>query len=119
MVKEDYIVRMIKDMVKFLGGLIIGKKEINYELPSEEDYTKEDDLYQQIMALLEAGKINEAENVLLDELDPQSKRYFELALDFYQKLSEYDDEYLEEHNYSKEEVQDGLMSVAHAFGIKM
>lgn len=119
MLKEDYIVRMIKDMVKFLGGLIIGKKEINYELPDEADYTKEDDLYNQITALLNDGNINDAENILLDALDPTSGRYFELALDFYQKLSEYDDEYLEEHNYSKEEVQEGLMSVAHAFGVKI
>lgn len=119
MVKEDYTVRMIKDMVRFLGGLIIGRRDINYELPDDTDYTKEDYLYKQIMSLLDAGKINEAENLLLDALDPASDRYFELALDFYQKLSEYDDEYLEEHNYSKEEVQDGLMSVARAFGVKL
>ena len=40
--EKDYILRMIKDLTKSIAHLILGKTEIEYELPSESEYSKVD-----------------------------------------------------------------------------
>lgn len=119
MVEQDFIMRMIKDSVKFLGGLLLGKDSIHYELPPDGLYTKEDYLHQRLLLLIREGNINDAENLLWEDIDTASERYMELALDFYQQLSEYSSDYLDDHNYSKEEVQEGLASIAREFGVTL
>lgn len=117
MFENDYFMRMIRDLARALAKVLFNKDSVMYELPQEMEYTAADDLYCRIQALLSQGKINEAENLLLDEMDPSDKRYQELVLDFYMKLNDLDDEYLEEHNYSREEVQQGLQSFAETAGV--
>ena len=43
-------------------------------------------------------------------------RIFELALMFYEKLNGKTDEFLEEHEYSREEVTDGIKYVVDFYG---
>ena len=43
--EQDYVMRMIKDMVRALALLIFGKRDIRYEIPEENARTEEDDLY--------------------------------------------------------------------------
>ena len=38
-VKDDYVMRMIKDMARVLARLILGKDDINYVLPEDEEFT--------------------------------------------------------------------------------
>ena len=40
-----------------------------------------------------------------------------MAADFYQHIAEYSDEFLEEHNYSRDEILEGLESIAREYGI--
>ena len=54
--------------------------------------------------MIDLGKINEAENILLDSIDyTNNNEVIEVAL-FYQYLSEKDNKFLENNNYTKEEV---------------
>ena len=58
--------------------------------------------------MIDLGKINEAENILLDSIDyTNNNEVIEVAL-FYQYLSEKDNKILENNNYTKEEVLSGL-----------
>ena len=66
--------------------------------------------------LIDDGQINEAENLLLDGLEADSRAYFELTLMFYEKLNGKTDEFLEEHDYSREEVTDGIKYVVDFYG---
>lgn len=117
MIEEDYIMRMIKDMIRMLASLAFGKEFVRYEIPKEEECTETDNLYKEILALLEEGKINEAENLLLDGLRTDDTTYFKIALDFYSRLNDLDEAYLAAHHYSKEEIEDGLKYVSGQFGI--
>ena len=115
--EQDYLMRSVKDIAKVIAKIVLGKSDINYELPAVENYTGEDFLYKRLFELLAEGKINEAENLLFEELDGMNKRKLDIALAFYMKLSEYDNIYLEEHDYTREEINQGLEDVARKYGI--
>ena len=58
--------------------------------------------------MIDLGKINEAENILLDSIDyTNNNEVIEVAL-FYQYLSEKDNKFLENNNYTKEEALSGF-----------
>ena len=58
--------------------------------------------------MIDLGKINEAENILLDSIDyTNNNEVIEVAL-FYQYLSEKDNKFLENNNYTKEEGLSGF-----------
>lgn len=119
MFENDYIMRMIQDIGRFLARVLLGKEEVRYELPEEAQYSGTDTLYLEIRRLLKEGRICDAEDLLLDELDPKNRRSLELALDFYGRLNSMSEDYLEEHNFSREEVQQGLSQVAKVFGVPL
>lgn len=115
--EQDYLMRTVKDITKVIAKIVLGKSDTDYELPAVENYTTEDFLYKRLLELLAEGKINAAENLLFEELDGSNKRKLEVALAFYTKLSEYDKAYLQEHDYTKEEINQGLEDVARKYGI--
>ena len=67
--------------------------------------------------MIDSGQINEAENILLNNIDYTNKDEVMAAALFYQHLSEKDSEFLENNNYTKEEVLSGfkqlLLSLIH------
>ena len=117
MFENDYIMRMIHDLARALAKVLFHKDSVMYDLQEEAEFTAADDLYCRIQALLSQGKINEAENMLLDEMDSSDKRYQEVALDFYMKLNQLSDDYLEAHNYTREEIRQGLKDLADTAGV--
>lgn len=117
MFEQDYVMRMIKDLVKFLAKILFNRDTIAYELSDNEKYTQSDDLHKELLSLIMIGKLNEAENLLFERFDPKDKRYLELALDFYQRLNNLDDEFLEKNNFPREEIEEGLREIAKQFGI--
>lgn len=115
--EQDYVMRMIRDLARALALLIFGKKDIRYEIPEEKERTEEDNLYARLLQMADRGEINEAENILLTELPKESSNYVVMAADFYQHIAEYSDEFLEEHNYSRDEILEGMESIAQEYGI--
>lgn len=119
MLEDDYLMRMIKNMARALGKILLNKEIILYELPVEEEYTSSDILYKRLLDMMEQGNINEAENLLYEEVDTKDYHQLELALSFYTHLNEYDDDFLEEHNYSREEIQQGIQDIGKEYGINL
>lgn len=116
-VEQDYVMRMIKDMAKLIAKMVLGKTSINYELPEENKFTKTDFLYEKLMRLADEGKINEAENLLSEELDYTDINQYELAMSFYLYINEFDNDFLENNDYSREEIKDGIKAVSERFGL--
>ena len=58
--------------------------------------------------MIDLGQINEAENILLDSIDYTNKNEVMAAALFYQYLSEKNSKFLENNNYTKEEVLSGF-----------
>lgn len=118
MVSEDYATRAIRDMVRALGKMVLNEELIRYELPEEAEDSAEDALYRKLLNLADAGEINEAENLLSGELDPENPEHFRLAMAFYLHLNEMTEDFLDDHDYSKEEIADGARSVGEDFGYR-
>lgn len=116
--QDDYVMRTISDLVKAIARLFLGKDNVDYDLPTNEaDDTEMDNRFRRLTALAEEGNINEAENLLFEEVDPADKKYLEMALAFYMYLNQLDDNTLYTANYSREEIVDGINSVSAQFGI--
>jgi len=106
--EKDYIMRMIKEMVRVLFSLAYGKKHVSVETEKENKYEVSGKKLNEFLAMIDLGQINEAENILLDSIDYTKKEEVMTAAFFYQHLSEKDSEFLENKNYSKEEVLSGF-----------
>lgn len=116
--KQDFVLRRLEDQGRFLAKLILGKDEASYELPEYEAMDNEvDRLYRKILALADEGKINEAENLFIEELETGDQRMFEMGISFYLHLAHMDEEFLEDHQYTREEIADGMESLAEDFGV--
>ena len=112
----DYIMRMIKEMVRVLFSLAFGKKFVSVELERENKYEVAGNPLEDLMRMVDLGQINEAENLLLEDLDYNRKEEVMAAALFYQYVSEKDTEFLEKHDYSDEEVIFGLRQLMEKAG---
>ena len=105
---RDYIMRMIKEMVRVLFSLMFGKKYVSVELEKENKYEVSGKNLKDFLDMIDSGEINEAENILLDSIDYTDRNEVMAAALFYQYLSEKDSEFLKNNNYTKEEVMSGF-----------
>ena len=104
--EKDYIMRMIKEMVRVLFSLMFGKKYVSVEL--ENKYEVSGKNLKDFLDMIDSGEINEAENILLDSIDYTDRNEVMAAALFYQYLSEKDSGFLKNNNYTKEEVMSGF-----------
>ena len=106
--EKEYIMRMIKEMVRVLFSLAFGKKYVSVELEKENKYEVSGKNLKIFLNMIDLGQINEAENILLDSIDYTNKNEVMAVALFYQYLSEKDNQFLENNNYTKEEVLSGF-----------
>ena len=67
MVKQDYLMRLIHEMVRTIMKLIFNIDEKTVDI--EQELKETSDLYGRLLKLADAGKINEAENLLYEQLE--------------------------------------------------
>lgn len=114
--QEDWIMRQVEGIIKTLAKILLNKDVIDYEVTINKSISAADNLHLKLADLVNNGKINEAENILFEEIDINDKRYLELALDFYSKLNRLDENSLENSGFSRNEIEEGLKDVASIFG---
>lgn len=115
LIEKDYIMRLIYEILRTLLRLIFGidiAKKSGWMFEAEQKQQE----YRQLTELIEKGDINEAENLLYRQLDVHDKRDLELALRFYAYLNEKDTDFLEEHDYSRKEIADGIRMACSLYG---
>ena len=106
--EKDYIMRIIKEMVRVLFSLMLGKKYVAVEMEKENGFEVSGKKLEDYLRMIDRGEINEAENQLLENIDYSDKDNVATAALFYQYLSEKTECFLAEHDFSKEEVLDGM-----------
>ena len=116
--EKDYIMRMIKEMVRVLFSLVFGKKYVSVELEKENKYEVSGKNLKNFLNMIDLGQINEAENILLDSIDYTNKNEVMAVALFYQYLSEKDNQFLENNNYTKEEVLSGFKQLLMKSGYR-
>ncbi len=111
MYEQDYIMRIIKETVRTMLKLLFN---IDTESPSAEllEDTADQQTLNQILHMVDDGSINEAENKIYEITEDSQKADLKIALLFYSYLNEQSDEFLEEHNYSRDEIRSGLKDAA-------
>ena len=107
MVEQDYIMRLIKEMVRALLKLIF---HTDLDLPSVEMLTDAERrcALEELLNLTDRGEINEAENRLYGLMETGGGEELERALIFYSHLNEKSNDFLEAHDFSREEIKAGL-----------
>lgn len=114
--EKDYVMRIIKEMVRVLFSMMLGKSYNSVELPKENKCKIAGKAFEEFQKMVDDGFINEAENLLLESMDHTQQEEVIAAILFYQYISEKDNEFLAAHNYSKEEALEGIKRLAKIQG---
>ena len=101
MAANDYLMRQIEDMSRFLGKVLFVKTEETIPLFDEQGNVLESGLlYKRLCSMLEEGDANSAENLLFDEVEAHpDPAYLQVAVQFYAAY------------FSRQEVLDGLAAM--------
>lgn len=122
MFTEDYLMNQIEGLSRMLARIFFQKGGSGtQDLFDEQDMVSETGLLMhRLKKLLLAGEINQAENLLYEELDEHGddQTYLAVALAFYKELAALDEAFLEAHDFSREEIEDGVAEVRRRFGIR-
>ena len=116
MFEQDYIMRLIKEMVRAILKLLFN---IDTDSPSTDLLKETEDkaMPESLMNMIDDGRIDEAENKIYEITEERDKKNLEIAILFYSYLNDKSDAFLEEHNFSREEVMQGLKDVLSRYGI--
>ena len=107
--EKDYIMRMIKETIRVLFVVAFGEKYVSVEL--ENKYEVSGKNLKDFLDMIDAGQINEAENLFLDSMDYTNKEAVMAGALFYEHLNETDNEFLTSNNYTREEVLSGFQQL--------
>ena len=116
MFEQDYVMRLIKEMVRAILKLLFN---IDTESPTVEllENREEKETLENLLDMIDNGKINEAENRLYDLTSDTDMNSLEIALLFYSYLNDKTGDFLEENDFSRDEIKLGLENVADRFGL--
>lgn len=116
MYEQDYIIRLIREMIRAVLKLIfrIDAESLTEEMLEDSEVKAALD---GLLDMVDEGKINEAENVVYEITEDGGYKNLETALLFYSYLNEKPDEFLEENNFSRDEVKEGLMEIISRYGL--
>ena len=116
MFEQDYVMRLIKEMVRAILKLLF---HIDTESPTVEllESKEEKEILENLLDMVDDGCINEAENRLYDLLSNNDVKSLEIAILFYSYLNDQADDFLEANDFSREEIKLGMENVADTFGL--
>ena len=117
MFEDDYLLRLIKEMVRTVLKLVF-----NLELKDDDPVSVvfESENAEKMLYLLtdlaDLGFIDDAENQLYDfTQNSKDMEALKVALLFYSHLNQMDNEFLEDHDYSREEIVFGVKDVLERY----
>lgn len=116
MYEQDYILRLIKNMIRMALSFFC---DVDIKSPSLEFLEDEqsNNTLSELIQLIDCGEINEAENKLFKISEAGNKNSLKLSLLFYSHLNEKDDDFLEQHNFTREEVKAGVEDIMAMHGL--
>lgn len=114
--EKDWFVRQLKLCVDMAASLILGKEFSSYKILDPDHLTEADLLHRQLVTLLNDREANSAEDLLFESLDPEDGTVFHVGLDFYDRLNQMEDRELEQQDFSREEIREGLTDLAEEYG---
>ena len=114
MLQDDFILRQIREMVHAVMKMLFQVSASELTPVVIEDSTARTTL-ENLIALTDEGKIDEAENQLYEMTCDGDRQNLEIGLLFYYNLNGKDDDFLEVHNFSREEIMTGIQDLADRY----
>uniref|UniRef100_UPI00402681B9 DUF6483 family protein n=1 Tax=Acetatifactor sp. TaxID=1872090 RepID=UPI00402681B9 len=116
MFEQDYVMRLIKEMVRAILKLLFN---IDTESPIIEllENKEEKETLENLIDMVDAGEINEAENRLYDLISATDMNSLEVAILFYSYLNDKTDDFLEANDFSRDEIKLGMENIADNFDL--
>lgn len=115
-IKQDYILKIIEQIIDILLEKAYGFKSKDEVKESFSNYESSTYKLQELKDLVDDKKVNFAENKLFEYLEDNDKDNFKLSLLFYDYLNLKSDKFLEECDFSREEIKSGLIDVSKKYG---
>ena len=116
MFEQDYIMRLIKEMIRTILKLLFN---IDIETPTAEllENDEEKAILETLLNMVDEGSINEAENKIFEIAAAGDKINLEMLLLFYSYLNDKSDDFLAENNFSRKEIRDYLKYILSQYGL--
>lgn len=116
MFEQDYIIRLVKEMVRAILKLLFNM-DVQEATEGLAENKEQEELLENLLDMIDSGNINEAENHLDDFINKDDVNTLKIALLFYSYLNDKTDDFLEESDFSREEIVLGMENVADSFGL--
>lgn len=116
MFEQDYIMRLIRELIRTILKLCFN---INTETPDPDLFESEEEqhILNSLFDKIDQGNINDAENELFEMISHNDRQKLKMALLFYSYLNDKNDAFLEEHHFSRDEIQQGIRDLADLYDI--
>lgn len=115
MFEQDYIMRLIKEMIRAILKLLFNidtETPITELLENDEEHTTLENL----LDMVDKGDINEAENIVFETAEDKSS--LKMILLFYSYLNDKSDDFLAENNFTRKELHDDLKYILTQHGLE-
>ena len=113
--------------------LISGAWSDKYKQPKFIENAAQEDFYQTLLQRIDRGEINEAENELLAYMDEEkgvtkevlkdngtiNNIILNMGLSVYGHINEKEDVFLEQNNYCRQEIEEGIRGLLMRFGVSI
>ena len=118
MFEQDYIMRLIREMVRAILKLLFGIDTV--DIPSSQllKNTKDQKTVNKLLEKIRNGQINEAENKLYELIEDRTMDNLMIGLIFYSCLNEMDDDFLVTNDFNRDEVKEGVKYLATKYGLE-
>lgn len=119
--------------LRLVGILISGAWSDKYKQPKFIENAAQEDFYQTLLQRIDRGEINEAENELLAYMEEKrsvekaalqdigtvDNTILDMALSVYGYMNEKEDIFLEQNNYCRQEIEEGIRGLLMRFGVSI
>jgi hypothetical protein len=114
MLQDDFILRQIREMIHAVMSMLfqVNASELSPEVIEDASART---VLEELLALTDEGRIDEAENQLYEMTCDGDRQNLEIGLLFYYNLNGKDDDFLEVHNFSREEIMTGIQDLADRY----
>lgn len=119
MYHHDCLMRQINTMIQLLGIILFKKDNVQFNIQDQSNSTEIHLLYENLISLINDGRINEAEDLLFERIDVNDLIYMKLAMDFYDRLNILSEAELENADFSRDEIRSGLEDVMNLYSIRI
>lgn len=116
MFEQDYVIRLIKEMIRAILKLFFHMDTDNPTKDLLEEKECQDTL-EKLLDMVDNGNINEAENQIYDITSDNNMVNLKMALLFYSYLNDKDDDFLQKNDFCREEIKSGIKELVSRYGL--